>query len=192
MRSIILSIFVALSVSAHADAPNDALKTTIKDLMTILQINNQAQRVQQLCKLVNADVDVATIAPQLLGSFSGFTPDAAGIKAFNSLVPSIIVSDFYSLLSDKAGATYTVDSVSIAKGSSKVAYKVDIGGTSLTVTVSKKNNKVLDVEWNSFSLIKTKADEYQGTLQAKSASSPKPVSDLVTDLTSSGKLIRCN
>jgi ABC-type transporter MlaC component len=191
MRLLLIG-FLFLAVSAHADAPNDALKQTVKDLMTIVAMPSQAQRAEQLCKLVNSDVDVATISPQLLGSFSQFTPDAAGIKSFYALVPSIIVTDFYGLVSDKAGAAYSVDAQAIPKGSAKVGYKVTIAGTTLVVTVSRKNNKVLDVEWNNFSLIKTKSDEYQNTLQGKSASSPHPIGDLVSDLTSSGKLIRCN
>lgn len=191
MRSLVLG-FLFLAVSAHADAPNDALKQTVKDLMTIIAIPSQTQRAQQLCKLVNSDVDIATISPQLLGSFSQFTPDAAGIDAFYALVPSIIVTDFYSLVSDKAGMAYAVDTQGIPKGSQKVAYKVSIGNTTLVVTVSRKNNKVLDVEWNSFSLIKAKGDQYQNELQGRSNSSPHPISDLVNELTSSGKLIRCN
>jgi hypothetical protein len=192
MRSLILGfLFLAVS-AAHADAANDALKQTVKDLMTIVAIPSQGQRVQQLCKLVNSDVDIAAISPQLLGSFSQFSPDAAGIKSFYALVPSIIVTDFYGLVSDKAGAAYSVDAQAIPKGSAKAGYKVTIGSTTLVVTVSRKNNKVLDVEWNNFSLIKTKGDQYQNELQGKSNSSSHPISDLVNELTSSGKLIRCN
>jgi ABC-type transporter MlaC component len=192
MRSLVLSVFLFLGLSAHADATNDALKTTVKDLLTIVAIPNQAQRVSQLCQLVNADVDIAAITPQLLGSFAGFTPDQAGITAFGDLVPSIIVTDFYSLVSDKAGAAYSVDSTPIPKGSTKVAYKVNVGGVSIVVTVSKKNNKVLDVEFGAFSLIKTKADQYQKDMTAKSTTSPKPVTGLVNELTASTTLIRCN
>ena len=191
MRSLILGLILSVATVGHADISNDALKTTIKDLMTIVQISNQSTRVQQLCQLVMADVDIATITPQLLGSFNGFTPDASGIKAFDALVPSIIVSDFYGLVSDKAGQPYSVDSAPIPKGSIKIGYKVTIGGTVLVVTVAKKNGKVLDVEWNNFSLIKTKSDEYQNSLQAKSSTSAKPVTDLVSELVGSGKLIRC-
>jgi ABC-type transporter MlaC component len=192
MRSLILAVSMFLGLAAHADATNDALKTTVKDLMAIVAVANQTQRVDQLCKLVKADVDNAAIGPQILGSFSSFTPDQGGINAFYALVPSIIVTDFYGLVSDKAGAAYSVDTTAIPKGSTKVAYKVSVGGTELTVTMSKKNNKVLDVEFMSFSLIKTKADQYQNDIQGKSASSAKPITDFVNELVASGKLIRCN
>jgi ABC-type transporter MlaC component len=196
MRKIILGFLVSMQMSAFAATPNEALSETIKNLMTIIQVNNQTQRVAQLCRLVRNSVDLAAISNELLGqNFSTMARDASGIKQFNALMPSIIVTDFYGAVSDKAGAAYSVDSTPIAKGSSKVGYRVNVGGTVLTITVSKKNSKILDVEWNNFSLIQTKRDAFQRDLQNYWNTDnfhSLPVTELVKQLINSGSLIRCN
>lgn len=196
MRLVAVAGLFLLQISAHAMPTDESLSVTMKNLMSAIQVTNQAQRVQQMCQLIRASVDLPTISDELLGSnFSTMDRDRAGISNFNQLMPSILVSQLYSLVSDKAGSPYHVNPAPLPKGSGRVGYNVMIGNSQLTVTISKRNNKILDAEAAGFSLVKVMRDEYQRDLQIfwdKDNFHSLPVSDLVKQLVNSGKLIRCN
>jgi hypothetical protein len=91
-------------------------------------------------------------------------------------------------LSDKGGATYKIGGI-VPKGGSRTGVKVVIDGTNFVVTVLKANNKIVDVEWNNFSLVNVKRDEFQRDLERYwnvNNFASLPVTELVKRLESDG------
>jgi hypothetical protein len=196
MRSLFLLFLVSFQITSHAALTPDAeLGSTIKSLLTDVGIANPTQRVNALCTLVKANVDLPAISSTLLGStFSTLNRDSAGIAQFNALMPSIIVTAFYSLVSDKAGASFTVNPTPVPKGSARVGYQVNINGLVITVDVSKRSGKIVDAEGFNISLVSNKRDTFQRVLQQswdQDNARSLPVTDLVKSLIASGDLIRC-
>ena len=196
MRWGIFAIIFGLQFSAHAITADQSLGNTVKNLMSIVKISDQNSRVQQMCQLIRTSVDLSTISGVLLGSnFSTMDRDRAGINRFNTLMPSIIVSDFYSLVVNNGGVGYQIDPTPLPKGSGRVGYRTTIGSSQIVITVSKSNLKILDVEWNNMSLVNTKRDYYQQELQRfwdTDNFHSMPVTDLDNELINSSSLIRCN
>lgn len=194
MKSILLSLTLLFSATAVA-GPADAVSSTVGQLLTVLQNKNAPARIQGMCQIVRARTDLNGITNDLLGTrFAHMAQDAQGINAFRALLPSVIVTEFASQLSD-VGTQYTVNPVLVPKGSDRVGVRVNIGSTPLTITVSRANNKVLDVEWRGVSLMQTKRQKYQQRLIQSWQPDPdhsKPVTDLVNYLINTGNLIRCN
>jgi ABC-type transporter MlaC component len=188
MKIAILALAVAFQSAAFAAAPADAVKKTIGDLMEILNGANQVQKIAQLCTLVKSDLDTAVIGSVLLGSFQSVSTDTDGVRDFKAQVPSIIMDQFYGLLHDKGGSKFTIGGT-VPKGSGKVGVKVVIGTTNFVVTVLRATNKIVDVEWNNFSLVNTKRDEFQRELA--DFHTDKPVSALVDSLNNKG-VNKCN
>lgn len=188
MSKIVLAFFVLFQVNTWA-GPAEAVNSTVSKMLTILKGTNERAKISALCGLVRADVDTATIGSELLGrNFGTLERDAAGIKKFKALVPSIIMDQFYSLLEDKGGADFSVNGT-VPKGSSRVGVKITIDGTNFVVTVLKSNNKVVDVEWNNISLIAMKRDEFQRDLEIywnTNNFTSLPVSELAKDLENKG------
>lgn len=198
MRSIIFTILFSLpftfaSVShAQATTPADALKAAVDQLSVLGNTPDEAQRTQGLCTLAQQVIDAEAIGVDLLGSYANLASDADGIAAFKALVPTIIVSDFATLLADNLGQKYWVDTTdSIPKGSTRIGYPVYLGSTKLVVTMSKSTSKIVDAEWNNISLVKKKRETYQKTL-SRDPNNPKPVTALVNEIVGSGNLLRCN
>ncbi len=182
------SHFATSTARAAGGTAEDAVKTTIGKLMDILKGANQQQKIRSLCSLVKADLDTAGIGTVLLGNYQSLATDPEGIRNFKATVPSIIMDQFYGLLHDKGGAEFTIGGT-VPKGSGKTGVKVVIAGSNFVVTVLRSNNKIVDVEWNNFSLVNTKRDEFQRDLAA--FNTDKPVSALVERLHSNG-VDKCN
>lgn len=191
MKKSILMLALALASNfawGAAGGPEDAVKTTIGKLMDILKGPNQHQKVRGLCSLVKNDLDTAGIGSVLLGNYQSMASDADGIRSFKATVPSIIMDQFYGLLNDKGGAEFTIGGT-VPKGSGKTGVKVVIAGSNFVVTVLRSNNKIVDVEWNNFSLVNTKRDEFQRDLAG--FNTDKPITALVERLHANG-VDKCN
>jgi len=195
MQKFVLVLIAALSLSASADTPDQQLATTVQQLVADVGIQDQTQKYSALCDLVKADIDLPTISGEILGQqFSTLTRDQAGIDQFNALMPSIVVTTFYSLVSDKAGQASSVNPSPVPKGSERVGYRVTIGGTTITVTLLKSNNKIVDADWAGISVVKMKERNLQNQLQQYYGADPAnslPVSQLVQSLQNDKNLIRC-
>lgn len=187
MKKTLLAFALVFTSAAYA-GPAESVSATIGKLMDILKGANEQQKISEMCTLVKSDLETAAIGSVLLGNFESIATDADGVKAFKNQVPSVIVDQFYGLLQDKGGAEYKIGGT-VPKGSGKVGVKVVIGGSNFIVTVLRSNNKVVDVEWNNFSLVNTKRDEFQRDLQG--FATDKPVSALVERLNSNG-INKCN
>lgn len=178
-----------LQAPASALPAVDAVNDTVGKVLNILKSANDRAKVSGLCALVRSNVDTNAIGEELLGANYGtITRDAVGIRKFKALVPSIIMDQFYGLLSDKGGATFKVGGL-VPKGGSRTGVKVVIDGTNFVVTVLKSNNKIVDVEWNNFSLVNVKREEFQRDLERfwnTNNLTSLPVSELVKRLESEG------
>lgn len=183
MKKLVLVSLIAFSGMASA-VPAESVRSTVDRLLTILQEPNQQSKVSQLCALVKSDVDNSAIGGVLLGNYSA-SDDAEGIKNFKAAVPSIIMDQFYSLLANKGGAEFTIGGT-VPKGKDKVGVIVVVEGFKLVVTVNKSDDKVLDVELGTMSLVNIKRDEMQRELDAYAQANPKPVSALVDKLDRDG------
>jgi len=197
MRSILFSLLLSLPFAVRATTPAEALKAAVDQLSAVAQEPDQSKRVSGLCTLANGAVDANAVAQDLLGStFANLSRDAAGIASFDALVPSIMVTDFYSLVSSELGEKYWVDTTAPqARGNDRVGYPVYFGDTKLVFVMSKTSLKVVDAEWNNISMVQKKHDDYQKTLQAELAKDPNnslPVTALVNQIQSNGSLMRCN
>lgn len=192
MKSLILVLSLFAAAAAHA-GPAESVSATVGQLLQVLQNSDNGARARGLCSLARAKVDSPTIAGDLLGrQYSSYPTDPNGPRQFVALVPSIIVSEFYNRL-DGLGTQYSVSPNLIPKGSSRVGVSVNVGGTTLVVTVSKASHKVLDVQWRGISLVQNKKGEYQRALSSYAGNGDKtPVSSLVGNLINGGRLIRCN
>lgn len=186
MKKIALALAFAFSGIAYA-GPAESVSDTVSKMLDILKGANENTKIAQLCSLVKGDIDTNTIGSQLLGTFQ-HVDDADGVVSFKKLVPSIIMDQFYGLLHSKGGAKFDIQGT-VPKGSSKVGVKVAVDGTVFVVTVLKANNKIVDVEWNGFSLVNTKRDEFQRELNGLHTN--KPVTALVQKLTNNG-VNKCN
>jgi ABC-type transporter MlaC component len=188
MKQVFLALLLSLSGFAFA-GPAESVDQTISELLAALRVNNDRGRVSALCSLVNRRVDTQTIGTELLGGFFGaLKRDADGIRKFKMIVPSIIMDHFYGLMEGKGNAKYTVEGTT-AKGSGRVGVKVVVDNIRLIVTVGKASLKVLDVEWNGLSLIRTKQSEIQRELKKYYQVNPKtslPVTDYVKELERDG------
>jgi ABC-type transporter MlaC component len=182
MKLTLLAVAIAFQSVAYA-GPAESVSRTIGKLMNILAGANERQKVAQLCTLVKADLETSSIGLNLLGTFQHMSTDAEGIRDFKGLVPSIIMDQFYGLLNDKGGSEFTLGGT-VPKGSGRVGVKVVIAGSNFIVTVLRSNNKIVDVEWNNYSLVNTKRDEFQRDLAG--FHTDKPVSALVDRLNNSG------
>jgi len=182
IKKSILAIAFAFQSVAFA-GPTEAVSTTIGKMLDILRSGNERAKISQLCTLVRTDVDTATIGIQLLGNFARIHEDAEGVNRFKAIVPSIIMDQFYGLLHDKGGARYTILGT-VPKGSARVGVKTNVAGTVFVITVLRSNNKIVDVEWNNYSLVNTKRDEFQRDLA--SFHTNKPVSALVDRMNHQG------
>ena len=196
MRSFLISILFALSFTASAQTtPAESLKAAVAQLTAIGQMPDMNQRVQGLCSLANSYVDLPVLAQALLGTFSRTANDPQGIANFNALVPSLMVSDFYTLVNNNAGEKYWVDTlVQLPRGSNRVGYKTYFGSTALVITMSKSSLKIVDAEWNNISLVNKKRDEYQKVMQEAVNANPsaQPVTTLVNQILATGNVVRCN
>ena len=191
MKKSVLMLSLALASNfawAAAGTPEDAVKTTIGKLMDILKGANQQQKVRSLCSLVKSDLDTGSIGTVLLGNYQSLASDPEGIRNFKATVPSIIMDQFYGLLHDKGGAEFSIGGT-VPKGSGKTGVKVVIAGSNFVVTVLRASNKIVDVEWNNFSLVNTKRDEFQRDLGG--FNTDKPVTALVERLHANG-VDKCN
>lgn len=189
-KLVLISLLTFLASGNVFAAPaSDAVNATVSKMLTILQNTNERAKISGLCALVRSDIDTGVIGNELLGANYGtLERDAAGIRKFKALVPSIIMDTFYGLLSDKGGASYTIGAL-VPKGASRTGVRVTIDGSNFVVTVLKSNNKIVDVEWNNFSLVNIKRDEYQRELERywnTNNMTSLPVSDLVKQLESDG------
>ncbi len=186
-KSLIASVLL-LSLTAFA-GPQETVSNTVGKLMNIIAGTNENKKISQLCALVRSDLDSGAIGNDLLGGvFSKLERDRAGIDAFKKLVPSIIVDQFYDILHDKGGSKWSVGGT-VAKGSARVGVRVDIDGSDFVITVLKSSNKIVDVEYRGFSLVKTKGSDFQRDLQdfyRTNRSSSLPVSELVKQLNGRG------
>jgi ABC-type transporter MlaC component len=182
MKRTLIALALILQPLAHAN-PTESVSSTIGKLMTILAGANEVQKVSQLCRLVRSDLETASIGLNLLGTFQHLSTDAEGVRDFKALVPSIIMDQFYGLLNDKGGSEFSIGGT-VPKGSGRVGVKVVIAGSNFIVTVLRSNNKIVDVEWNNYSLVNTKRDEFQRDLSG--FHTDKPVSALVNRLNNNG------
>lgn len=189
MTKLVLVSALFFQTAAFAAPAGDAVKSTVSKMLTILQNTNERTKITGLCALVRSDIDTGVIGSELLGANYGtLERDAAGIRKFKALVPSIIMDTFYGLLSDKGGASYSIGGL-VPKGASRTGVRVTIDGTNFVVTVLKSNNKIVDVEWNNFSLVNVKRDEYQRELERywnTNNLTSLPVSELVKQLERDG------
>ena len=180
MKALVLIFTLLIQGIAHAE-PIQAVTQTVNNLMGILK-EAEPEKIPLLCSLVNADVDNSVIAETLLGNYAAHA-DQAGVTAFRAAVPSIIMDQFYSLLAEKAHAEYSIGGT-VPKGSTKVGVKVTVDGTTFVIVVLKSNEKIVDVEWNSFSLMNMKRDEFQREFNGGPAD--RPVSAVVDRLAQEG------
>lgn len=188
MKSIVLAFAFAFASPAFA-TPETAVSNTMTKLLAAVSSGNQQAKIAKLCRLAKSDLDTSVIGGDLLGGFfSKLKRDADGIAKFKKLVPSVVVDQFYDLLVDRGGASFTIKG-RVAKGSARVGVLVDIRGKRFTITVLKSNEKVVDVEYNGFSLVKNKGRDLQNDLQAfyaRNRESSLPVTDLVDGLIKRG------
>jgi ABC-type transporter MlaC component len=189
VSKLFLFALLTFQASAFALPATDAVNNTVSKMLNILRSANDRTQVSGLCALVRSDIDTNVIGNELLGANYGtLDRDADGIRKFKALVPSIIMDQFYGLLSDKGGAAFKVGGL-VPKGGSRTGVKVVIDGTNFVVTVLKSNNKIVDVEWNNFSLVNVKRDEFQRDLERfwnVNNFASLPVSELVKRLESEG------
>lgn len=189
MIKLVLVSALFFQTAAFAAPASDAVKSTVSKMLTILQNTNERAKITGLCALVRSDIDTGVIGSELLGANYGtLERDAVGIRKFKALVPSIIMDTFYGLLSDKGGASYSIGGL-VPKGAARTGVRVTIDGTNFVVTVLKSNNKIVDVEWNNFSLVNVKRDEYQRELERywnTNNMTSLPVSELVKQLERDG------
>jgi ABC-type transporter MlaC component len=194
MKSILLALAMSFTTSAFA-GPVETVGDTVSRLLTVLQNKSNSVKVSGMCQLIRARVDVQVIAQDLLGrQFGTLARDAAGIRNFTALVPSIIVTEFYGRLAD-SGTGFNVDPRPVPKGSNRTGVRVMIGGSQFVITVNRANNKIVDVEWRGISLVNRKKDDYQRALMVyfnRDNLHSLPVSELVRSLINAGDLIRCN
>jgi ABC-type transporter MlaC component len=195
MQKIVIFIIATLSFTAFAETPDRQLAATVQQLVADVAIPDQTQRYAQLCQLVTSQIDLPTISGEILGQqFGTLTRDQAGIDQFNALLPSIVVTTFYSLVSDKGGQATSVNPAPVPKGSERTGYRVTIGGTTITVTLLKANNKIVDADWAGISVVKIKERGLQQQLQQSYNANPAgsmPVSDLVKSVEAENDLIHC-
>ena len=188
MKSIILALTFIFSAPVFA-TPEAAVSDTVTKLLAAVNGGNQQAKIANLCRLAKSELDTAVVGGDLLGGFFfKLQRDAGGIAKFKKMVPSIIVDQFYDLLADKGGSSFTIKG-KVAKGSARVGVLVDIGRTRFTITVLKSNEKVVDVEYNGFSLVKNRGRDLQNDLQAfyaRNRESSLPVTDLVDGLIKRG------
>lgn len=197
MRSVLLAILLSLPLLAQAQTPADSLKAAVAELTKLGNTADQGARVSGLCKLAFQSIDLPVVAQHLLGStFSKMTRDTQGLTSFSALAPSLIISDFYQLLTEQAGKNFWVDTTTPQpRGSGRVGYKTYFGSTMLVVVMSKTTLKIVDAEWNNISLVDRKRDDYQAILQAewnKNRETSMPVNALVEQILASGNVVRCN
>jgi ABC-type transporter MlaC component len=188
MKTIVLLTALLFATQAYA-TPEQSVSDTISKLLAAVDGGNDQTKISKLCSLAKSELDTGTIGNDLLGGFfSKLQRDADGISKFKKLVPSIVVDQFYDLLNNKGGKEFTIKG-RVAKGSSRIGVLVQIGNARFTITVLKSNEKVVDVEYQGFSLVKNKSRDLQGDLQAfysRNRETSLPVSDLVAKLTSRG------
>ncbi len=198
MKLLILALTLSFQTHAFAQSAEAsaiaAVSGDVKKLSDILKMGSEPAKIRSLCQLVKTRVGLSTMASELLGSFGKLSRDNTGINQFAALLPSIMVSDFYSMLT--SGAEYFVDEASTTRrGSGRIGVRVQWGNKPLVVVVSSPNNKILDIEWNGASLIKTKRSDFQKDLlnyfnADKDLS--MPVTQLIQGLKTSGALVRCD
>lgn len=186
MKKTSLALALLFSFSAFANS-TDSVLGTVRRLITIVGGTNESVKIAQLCKLVRSDLDTGTIATELLGPYASLKRDADGIKKFNALVPSIIVDQFYDLLKDKGGSEFRADGT-VGKGSARVGVRVTIGSSRFVITVLNSNNRIVDVEYMSISMIRSKGTNFRREIQAfdTNSASSLPISELVKKLERQG------
>ncbi len=182
MQKTFLALAFAYQSVAYA-GPVESVTALTGKLMSILSGVNEQQKITDLCTLVQSDLDNETIASTLLGPYEDLATDAAGVADFKKSVASVIMDQFYGLLQDKGGAPFMIGGT-VPKGSGKTGVKITIGSANFVVTVLRANDKVVDVEWNNFSIVNLKRDEFQREL--RDLRSDKPVSALEARLNNQG------
>ncbi|MGE0528200.1 MAG: hypothetical protein AB7G93_16185 [Bdellovibrionales bacterium] len=112
-----------------------------------------------------------------------------------ALVPSIVVSEFFTTLSGVRSREHSVSARTVPRGSERVGVAATVNNKSLMVVVNTRNFKVVDVEWQRISLVNMKKFAYQRDLRQYWGQDPansRPVTQLTEQLIQSGKLIRCD
>lgn len=188
MKTILLVTALLISSSAWAE-PQAAVRDTMTRLLKIVAGTNEQEKISKMCSLARTDLDLNAISDDLLGRFFATLPrDQQGVRAFRALVPSIIMDQFYGLLADKGNASFSVNGT-VPKGTSRIGVRITVAKANFVVVVQKANDKIVDVEYMGFSMVQTKANDYQGQLRreySKNTETSLPVTALVRTLKSQG------
>lgn len=195
IKALVLGLVLSFQSFAFADAASDAVANDVKKISGILLLGSEAAKASALCQVVRSRVDIATVSRQWLGTYAKLTSDADGVRNFTALVPAILVTDVYDLIAGQTGQPYDVSPNSVPRGSSRVGVTVSWGSKTLVVSVNKASLKLLDIQWNSYSLVNRKTGNFQSRLQAlykQGGANSQPVTALIKELIQSGKLVRCN
>lgn len=193
---LILTFSVSLPAFAARDAVSQATATIVEEAMTILSLKTEQERFTQLCGLLERKLQNDEIAGVWLGQYQNIATDQSGVREFQRLIPSIVMTKLMQGLgSSQISGSVTVDESSTDKGNGvyEVSVSIDTGEKTYTGTAVMKNKanvfRLMDGRYMGFSVVDYLKSEYQDYLAEEGGTTP--VTGMVTRIKADPDFKQC-
>lgn len=177
MKSLVLSLAVLLSSAAFADAPAQAVKSTLTKGLQILALKSSDARNTQMCALMKSALDSQHIGAGLLGNYMQ-SSDQKGVKLFIKQIPSFITSELIAKVGSANGAQVDVDSNSYDRGGGVFEIGISIHASNgnayngKAIVAGQKTFRLIDIEYMGMSAVQYLGNSIQQKIGGESSSTP--------------------
>jgi hypothetical protein len=183
MKTILFSIAAAFSVSAFATPSpvSQFVQQTIVQGEAILHQKSNADRLRNMCALMNQRLGSVEIADRLLGEYASNPRDQKAVAQFRAMIPSIIITKVIQAANGHDGresGTFTVGDTPKDMGNGYLQVTVTVtpaGGKAYTGEVlvhDQRGFKIVDGTYNGRSAVSLVAREYKGVLDQNARALP--------------------
>lgn len=177
MKSLVLSLVVLLSSTAFADAPAQAVKSTLTKGLQILTLKSSDARNKQMCALMKGALDSQHIGAGLLGSYMQ-SSDQNGVKLFIKQLPSMMTSELIAKVGSANGAQVDVGNNSFDRGGGVFEVAITIHASNgnayngKAIVAGTKTFRLIDVEYMGMSAVQYLGNSIQQKIGAEASSTP--------------------